>query len=399
MHKKLFYLYFLTHLVVSICFISGSVRAQSSESNTWMYEGYIQSGMVIKNYLTPTFPKRKLGFQTKIEILHNTNGAQYWHKRLNYPTVGWVLNTGTLGNMEELGYTIGISPIMKFKWYEKEKNAHYITLGLGLSYYSRPFNKDSNPYNIMIGSHITALGYASYTYAHALSGNKSLLLGISVIHGSNSHIQVPNAGLNMPMVDIGIRFGSSKLVQPDTITGNTIWNKRIKLNMRMGIGVHERAGTISPTGTPKFAVYQGSIYASKRFGLLSNVHLGFTTKYYNAYAYQIEKIQNFPLNQKFEKSLVISLIAGYEFMLNRFSLLLQGGLDVYKPYFRDYIVIEDEKKGISKFVESWFSSRIGFNYYFKNPMQYHKINAFIGTYVNADFGEADFAEISLGLVF
>jgi len=361
-------------------------------------EGYLQSGMVIKNYLIPNFPKRVPGIQMKFEFLAKADGSMYWHQKLNYPSVGFVVNAGTLGNNQELGYTIGISPIMKLKFYETKTYKHFITAGLGLSYYSKPFNRISNPYNVMVGSHITALGYASYNFSRPVSPYAALVLGISVIHGSNGHIQIPNAGLNMPMLDVGIRFGTTR---PDSIVHIThpMPDKHLKLNIRFGMGVHERAGTISPVGTPKYAVYQASVYASKRFGYLSNVHLGVAAKYYNAYAHKIEKDTVFPLAEKFNKSIACSLIAGYELMLNHFSVYAQGGLDVYKPFFRQYTVIEDEKKGISKFVESWFSSRIGFNYYFLNPANDNPFNAFIGTYVNADFGEADFAELTLGFVF
>ncbi|WP_153639142.1 acyloxyacyl hydrolase [Prolixibacter sp. NT017] len=73
----------------------------------------------------------------------------------------------------------------------------------GLSFGWQPYNKESNPYNTMIGSKLNAYINAGVYLNWILSPKFDLTSGVSFTHFSNGNTQYPNAGLNT----IGLKMG------------------------------------------------------------------------------------------------------------------------------------------------------------------------------------------------
>ena len=96
-------------------------------------------------------------------------------------------------------------------------------------------------------------------------------------------------------------------------------------------------------------------------------------------------------------------------MLSHIGIELEFGLNLYKPIYKyDYELTNGTiENGIYiKPKLDWYfdikktiSSRLGLKYYLLNTNKSPKQNLFLGAFINANFGQADFSELSLGYVY
>ena len=143
-------------------------------------------------------------------------------------------------------------------------------------------------------------------------------------------------------------------------------------------------------------IYTYSLCFSKRIGNVSNVHAGFMDKYYKNYYQYITDNGLFSGQQKLKSNTLVFFL-GHELMCGRISLLTQGGINIYNPFYKYYV--RKQKNDFFKFSETWFCSRLGFQYYFYKPIISRKFNMYTGIYINANLGKADFDEVSVGVSF
>jgi hypothetical protein len=245
---------------------------------------------------------------------------------------------------------------------------------------------------------LTALGYASVFLEPAISDRFSLKTGISVIHCSNGHVQIPNLGINLPTIFLGFTYRPKNF--PSTFEKQEVQLPKSKyhFNLRVGLGVHQLARTTEPIGTAKYAVYVTDFYVSRRFGKISNVLAGIEIKHYNSYYRYIAENNFFSSKQK-QKASVVTLFLGHEFMMGHVSLLTQGGINVYNPFYKEYIKMYKSEGGLKTELKKYVSTRLGLQYYIWNPKYCTRSNIFIGTYIKANFGQADFICSQIGFVF
>ena len=369
----------------------------TAQDKPLVYNVYMHTGMIVKNWLTDDFPKRYPSALLELNLSKQSLGSENWHQYYGYPQVGLSIFTGYLGNQKEFGSPFGIVPTITLGALKKEKWDWKLTIGMGLTYFTQPFDSITNPHNILIGSSITNLSFARFWVNRTINKNISARLGFTVMHASNAHYQIPNVGMNIPNFSVGFSYSPTDFSIIEK-SKNKISNKRWYFNTRLGYGIHEFAETIKPVGTPKYKIYVFSPYMSKRVGNLGQIDIGASIKYYESFYIKNIELELFPSFEKKYAS-VGSLMLGYEFLLNHFSLLAQGLLDVYNPFYIAYDEYMTRGKNYRLFLETWTSSRLGLQYYFWDTETRKGPNTFVGLFVDANFGEADFVEFSLGFKF
>jgi len=382
--------------IFSMAFLSQFSFAQSSE-NAFVHEFKIHNTYVIKNWLADSFPNRQVSQMFEYNIAHQFRGGQYWHQSYKYPQAGLSVFCSRFGNDNELGWGFGLVPNLTFNTLVQKKWNVKVSLGMGLAYFNKPYDSISNPNNILIGSRITNMSYAQLYVQRGITPHLFFTFGLSTIHCSNGHYQIPNVGLNAPGIVLGIKYYPNRdfyKTIPDTIPEA---NKGIRFNLRLGVGVQEFAQTITPIGTPKYAVYTAAAYLSKQVGRFSNLHLGLSLRYYNGFTHLLE-MEGDNENVKL-KSSIGSLMLGHEFLMGRFSFLTQAAIDFYFPIYARYAVFMDEKTNFHTFLARVISTKLGVQYYLYDTKKRHSNNIYLGCYVNAHFGTADFIETGIGYVF
>ncbi|MDE5420378.1 hypothetical protein L3073_16700 [Ancylomarina sp. DW003] len=90
---------------------------------------------------------------------------------------------------------------------------------------------------------------------------------------------------------------------------------------------------------------------------------------------------------------------GSEFLIGHFGLDIEGGLNLYKPFYKEYYETHGSSNELKYKLKKYFSSRMGLNFYIINTNKLPKNNFFIGANINANFGQADFTELNFGYMY
>jgi hypothetical protein len=365
----------------------------SYHKNIFFVEPIMNVGKSVK--IDPgIFPKNDFCLLSELNFGWQTLGRKPWHHIYGFPQPSISLIYAYQGNDVVLGRTVAIAPNLSLHVLRTEKNDIEFRIGSGLAYFPVIHNPADNPANTFIGSHINGIVAFSIYYERKLSKKFQFKIGASTFHFSNGHYQLPNAGINSIVFTTGLKYFPGEIKKIPA--GKKIEKEKYPLlfNVRFGLGVHDFG--IVPFVGHEYMIYATSVYVSKRLGRVSNVQAGFMNKYYTNY-YQFIVDSNVYAKNQYFKSNTFVIFIGHEFMCGRISFLTQGGINLYNPFFK----YEDRylKNDFSKFAETWFCSRVGFQYYFFIPVPERKFNIYAGIFVNTNYGRADYDEVSMGVSF
>lgn len=368
-----------------------------SQKTSIFIEDKVYTGYVIQNFLNyDSFPKLSPAFINEFKVGHKTLGKKSWHQYYNYPEVGVSFLYGGLGNKRQFGNTFAIVPNISFNIKTYDKSSLKMSFGWGISHFNKPYDSIDNPHNILIGSKLTHSAYIVLQYQKYLGRNFYFDLAGAYLHSSNGHYQVPNGGMNLATLSVGVK----KYFSPNNkfIEQNRP-EKRAKsdIYLNLGYGIHEFAGTMRPVGTPKYDVYTLTLLYGKNYSYIGKYFIGFSGKYYKAFKYYIKKDSLYDKNIDLN-STIITFILGNEFQFGNFSIFVHGGLNIYTPFVRNFVYSDIYKYNINNILELFISTKLGMRYYLLNP-QTSNFNIYTSWAIKANFGNADFTELSLGFVF
>ena len=382
---------------------AGQLKVERNEfsdlTKRYFIDVNLHSGLVINNYIYwDSFPARNPSALIELKFGRQTIGEKRWHQHYGFPQASLSLIAGYLGNSKELGYTIGLVPNMTLNAINQNKWSLKVTLGLGFAYFNKPYDFETNPTNILIGGHITNLSIAQFYFRRILSDNLDLNFGLSAIHASDGHYQLPNVGLNMITAQLGLKHYFNK--RPDKFYSDSSIrriNKELNYGVRLGVGMHEFGNELGPVNKGKYPITDIAAYVKIPAGRLGSALAGIGYKYYSSFYEKIIEDSTFSSNIRMKAS-VFTLFLAYEFEMGRISLLAQGGINVYNPFWRRFTELIEDEWTFYKQVEGLISTRLGLQYYFFDPVKYQR-NAYLGLYIKANMGGADFVSLSTGFVF
>jgi hypothetical protein len=78
--------------------------------------------------------------------------------------------------------------------------------GLGVGYLTKKFDRISNYQNIAIGSHFNAAVNIMVEARYRINYRLTASAGINLQHFSNGSLKMPNYGLNLPLINIGLAY-------------------------------------------------------------------------------------------------------------------------------------------------------------------------------------------------
>ncbi len=330
----------------------------------------------------------------------NKSANKYWVSYYNFPSTGVSFSSTNLGNEHIFGNAISIAPFIQFKWARHTFKTSYFKFGIGSSYFTKHYNSRNNYDNVMIGSPFTwNFQIVGYRYIYT-SNSMNLRAGIAYLHNSNGHIQLPNNGLNSAMFSLAAQVFTNKsygnnLYSPDSFSIDH--TRHSFLQIREGNGVQEFGGRNGPTGSTKKGVYTAALSYGIIFNQQIKVRAGIAYRYYQHYYEYITQAPDtaFLKHSKWNASNVFAFI-GFEFLVGRFSIDVEEGINIYKPFYPTFFNLYERGNKVDFFLKKWIPSRMGLDYYVINIKKKPRNNFFIGAYINANFGQADFSELTVG---
>lgn len=390
---------FITFLII---FLALTGYAQENKEYNYKDINFVSlklhSGLVINNYIYfDSFPKRNPSALMEFKFGKQTTGTKNWQQFYGFPQVGVSAIGGYLGNTKQLGYILGVVPNVAFNTRNKAKWSMKIRMGLGLAWFNKPYDSITNPHNILIGSHLTALVIADFYFQRNISENLNFEFGLSVIHASNGHTGLPNVGLNMITANAGLKYYLDKQSAEFNRKKKMLADRKLKYIARFGMGTHKFGNELGPVNGPSYPVYDAAFYIGKPMGKLGSAMVGIGYKYYTSFYEKI--IEGGLYDEKYHlKSSVFTFLLAYEFEMGQMSLLTQGGINVYNPFWQKFKRLINENMTFYKKIEGLISTRLGLQYYFFDKEKYDK-NIYLGLYIKANMGGADFVSLSTGFMF
>lgn len=353
-------------------------------------------GQVVRNH--PDFPREQdPAFLTSIRYLRHLDGFKPWHRYYGNPFLGVDVTSGSMGNHAVLGYYAGAMGSFSFERPYSSRWNRMIKLSLGASWFSKPFDEFSNPENVVIGSRVAFLASAELALGYNINRSWMMKGGISILHASNSHFKLPNVGMNLPALLFGVRYNFNHPAQQPADTAQIRSSGKIRWNFRLALGMNESGSSTSPVNGPKYPIYLASASISKMYSPINKVSLGIEA-WYNKGVYDFIIAQEFYKDDRHLKAMAVSLNLGHEFLMGKIGIVTTGGVYLYNPFFKDKLK-RDQKTGIKDKLKSHIPARLGVQYHLKNTHFNDRNNLFVGIYIKSNFGQADFLESGVGMVF
>jgi hypothetical protein len=142
----------------------------------------------------------------EISVEKETFGKRKWERAYAYPVVGISFWYSGLGKSPYLGSAYALFPFIDFPLYRHKSLFLGFRFGLGVGYLTKKFDRITNYKNLAIGGHFNAAVSLMFDIRYRLSRQFFLTGGISLQHFSNGSLKLPNYGLNVPLVNIGLAY-------------------------------------------------------------------------------------------------------------------------------------------------------------------------------------------------
>ncbi len=130
-----------------------------------------------------------------VELDKHHYGAENWEVIRKYPDLGLAINYLNYQN-EILGSSFGLSPYYK-KNIQLNRQFIQFKIGLGLGYHLKPYNRETNHQNQLLGSTLSFSIPLDFQYRFNLTDAFQLVGLVNALHFSNGAIKKPNKGINI----------------------------------------------------------------------------------------------------------------------------------------------------------------------------------------------------------
>jgi hypothetical protein len=195
--------------MLRFCFIllfPFALSAQDSIRNEWCLGFRPKTGFLAAHRGTMGhLPKDRI-FCGEISLGKRLYGENNWNSAYRNPIVGLTLYGSNLGNKEYLGYGFGAYSFIEFPMVENTDSYLSWKMGVGLGYVTKVFDQELNPKNDATSTHMNALLCLGVTGKWRFAKDYSLLYGIDLTHFSNGSTRMPNLGLNIPTLSLGVAY-------------------------------------------------------------------------------------------------------------------------------------------------------------------------------------------------
>jgi len=353
---------------------------------------------------------------------YHTDESAAWTRRITAPKTGVAFYYTDFGVSHKLGAAISAMPILEFGLFNQ--NRLRMQAGLGASFHTKKYDFKTNPDNHAISTRIN-WAFRWYVYYRIFSAKHiDWRIGGGYAHHSNGHTRLRNRGLNSFFLGISADIKTKKANKKISsyqkpLSEHDETKAYAYLESRLGLGQN----VLSTTYNHRQPVYAFSAEYGKVYHNTFKVGIGLSYRFYKQYYEYIEtgqflvrKGEEFSRfrDNPFVYASNITLILHGEVLLNHVGIDADIGYNLYKPAYKiDWRLNggwEDTPKEIP---ENWIlgeyntifklkyriATRLGLKYYMLGTAKTPPHNFYVAAHINANLGQADFSELSLGYVY
>ena len=205
------------HFSLILLFICSCAHAQE---NTWVSVN-THYGFVIAHNENMLYLIQGHAPGAEVNIFKTTSGKKQWQRAYNYPEIGVSAFYIYLSNPKELGFGISVNPYINFPLIKRKRfSLKFKATVFSAGYLSKTFDPVTNFKNGAIGSHINGFVNLRLNAHYNLTDNYRIEYGLGLSHFSNGAFKMPNLGINIPTLNLGLGYriseNKSKKIISDT---------------------------------------------------------------------------------------------------------------------------------------------------------------------------------------
>lgn len=339
--------------------LSGQDRLQSGWGVN-LYGGFVAAH---HDYLQQLEAHTK-GLEIRYTLSRKAQSAKPWEVRMRLPRSGIALLFVDQGLPEITGQAIALIPHEEFRMFSFNSGSIYFRLGTGLAWLSRRYHPTQNRKQLAIGAHINPVMQFSLVWHQRIAPNWETDFGIGLTHFSNGNFDLPNYGMNLPNIHLGITRIDGYHRQPPK-SPSIRHRKTHELDISLN-------GATKQEGIATFVRYGvGGVSIRYQFhrNSLSRFTLG--TDFFADYSY-LFRSKSSPSIATIGES---GITAGHRLMMGRLCLFTEIGVYTMRP---DLI-----KK-------SWYQ-RLGLNFFWSNHF-------YTGVYLKTHLSISDYVQFTVGRI-
>ncbi|MEM9051610.1 MAG: acyloxyacyl hydrolase [Bacteroidota bacterium] len=234
------------------------------QSNRWDIEVSPLGGVLMPHHADMEYLVDGHVLGGEISLSKRVDGSKDWHHRFLFPRWGVSLDAYDLGtNYLGTGYASRIFfdlPLNKSRTFG-------LKISFGAGWITNPFDENDNVRNSAIGSSLNAAVGIEAHYNFNLSDKIAIRPGIGIHHYSNGAWKMPNSGINLGLLRVGVMYRFEEREIPEIQT-KEIGPQTAEIMVGISGGLKE----IQPIGGDKygvlnfFGIYQKRISGKSTFG-------------------------------------------------------------------------------------------------------------------------------------
>ncbi len=194
-------------LYILVLLLTGLVINAQSVTRPIIIQTKIHSGLALPFYEALDYLIKDDIYAFDVSVSFPTYGKDYWEKLYRYPVTGVGSSVWSLGNNEVFGKAITLYGFINVPFIKRsEKFSINYQLSFGGAYLTRKFDKDKNPLDRAIGSHVNIYFRLGIDSKIRLSPRSELQIEAGTTHFSNGKTRSPNYGINAASLTLGFNY-------------------------------------------------------------------------------------------------------------------------------------------------------------------------------------------------
>jgi len=213
------------HIIFLLCSLSFSkAHAQNFfKSPSLGLQGYY--GSFLTNQPKAQLLRDSYSYFGEVSMQYQTDGRKAWQRANGLPQVGLAFFYGNTGSKKYMGSMAGVFPFVAWHIYTRKTFQSSLRAGAGLGWIQKPYDKITNHKAVLIGTHGNA--YLNFVWQNQIQlfSNIHITAGLNFSHFSNGSSTLPNLGLNIPALSVGVIYSAKAPTQLVKLRPDSLFKK------------------------------------------------------------------------------------------------------------------------------------------------------------------------------